>query len=1347
VRRPRGFLRKVLLFLLALTLLLFCAALALVKTDFVADEVRELVVREVSEALDADLSIGRLSLKLFPTGAVLEDVELKPRGRTRLFSARRVEARIRPLELLRRRVHVDRVIVDGAEVTLDMLDGQIANLVRPKETKEPPSKWRFRLDRAQLHRGSLRLVGRASAGPSGRPMRRVLERLARAVGGPPPRAETALVARASGLDVDVWGLPGPAFGAQLALAAGSIDLPGLHETVSHLRARAFLLGDRLTLHHFELGLGESQLAAFVTGVASDFSKVISRRGGRVEGRIVLAAPAGRLRHFVPRAPALAGKLVVDLTAAGTKWADFLARGRVRWEGAQVGPHRLRNLGARLTVTRAGLAFEDARVASAAGALGASGRFRFGAVPTFQASVQLRSFRLAPFLAAIGVREKGVDLTPSGSVEVSGRLPTVAGRLRPQVDAVTELEVRNLEVRRPTAGGGQLRAVAIPLLRVSSHVEVDADRVRLHPTAVRFGGYSSVRVQGEVQTRPWLRLEVASDDLRLEDVGVIAGFPWSGRGRVRATISGSPSDPLVLGSFDIAGLNFERVDLERAAGLVEYSRSTLTFPAATAARGGSRLTFGAAIGFGGPSPSIKADVEILQGRGEELVRILRLPAVYGERYGAEVRGDVHLRGTVGAPTGWGKLTLSDVSVYGERFHEVVARGSYSDSGWTVDEVTVRKTPRSSRVEAYGVVSRAGELSLVAVGQGLALADFGATGLARAGVQGEADLYAQVQGTIRRPEGTGRLTLRSFQIKGIPQQDSSLRFSLAGDRLDVQGQVLGQDVRVRGEVVLRGALPFHANVALREFEFTSLVRGEARNVFGKATGSGEFSGNAAEPSSVRGRLALEQLVMDVGGAYTVHNRGPVVVALQGGKVVVESLEIAGRDTEIALTGTRSPGGEIDLEVQGKVDLNLLSHLTKEVQNPAGILRFKSKVTGTDTDPSLLGNGELVDGRIGFEAFPHQVSGAKARLVFTQNKVVVQDFTAAFADGTLRGDGDLTLKRLVPSDLRFSLRVGDAQIRYPEDFPSRIEGIVHLTGDLERLRVVGDLRLIRARYAKDVKLAELLLKRKRVAPRVFEKKRERIAFSVRVVAPDDIRIVNNLANLEFRGELEARGTNRRFGILGALRLVRPGVIKDKRNTFKVERAFVVFKDEDKIDPYLDIEGVTRVRQYDVVMTLKGRLSDLKVDYSCGSGLAREDCVALVRVGLTLKEMNAVAPGKASGLGTASTAIDTLGAVTGFDEKVAEAVPIFDTFRIGSGYSEYAATIVPLLTIGKQITNDINVSATTSLVEPSRDFRAQVELNLRRNLLLTGEYAPPPRTSSGASVGQGLGNLGVDLKWRFEF
>jgi autotransporter translocation and assembly factor TamB len=1352
VRRASHIVRKIVLGFVALVLVAVCVGLVLLKTEWAAGKIRDLIVEKLSEELDSEVTIGKLSLELFPTAVVLENVALRPRGSNELFGARRVEVRVRLLELLRKHVAIDRVAVDGADVSLDLLDGRITNLPRLRKREGPPSNWRFTLARAQLRRSSVRAVVRAGDPRRSGGLRRVVDVFARMGGRPPPKGPLSLLARAGDVAVDVWSLPGSAWGVELDAGSGSILSGGYTERVVRLRARALLEEDALQVEHLEVGLGESQLALLVKGTARDLPALLAGKKGEILAKVILAAPAPILARFSAGGAPVEGTLTVDADVAGSRPRDLVAHARVGWRGARVGKHHLGDIRVRVVASRAGLSFDDTQLQFAQGKIHASGKMSFAQNPEVTARLDVSELRLERLLEAIEVAPQGVDLVPAGTIEVRGRILTGGGRIRPDLTARALLDVKNLIVkrRRGTAPG---HILAIPSIGVNANVRVAGDKVNIENTIVQLGG-SRIRVVGEVRRGADVSLDVSSRGVRLEDVGTIAGFPWSGGGPVRASIRRHAGTVVVMGNFDIAGLSFSRVDLERVSGIVEYSNGTLHIPIGAAARGGTRFGFGASVNLRSESPAIDADVKILRGHTEDVLRIMRLPAYYGSYFSGDVSGTIHLEGTVKNPTGSGELRFTDAVARGEGIHEVIARGKYTGKAWEVDQVTVRKTATGGRLEVNGIVQMPQrELNLMVTTEGLSLEDFSTPMIKRAGLAGNVTLLADLHGTLDNPQGNGTLTIRKTKVYGLEQQDSQMAVRVNGRRLSVSGNMLGKDVSLQGSLTFSKALDFKGSVDLKEFEFSSLVKGEARNFFGKATGHGEFQGQATKLSSITAKLTLPQVVVDVGGAYTAKNKAPVVVSLRAGEVNVQSFAVEGgpdRDLNLNVRNRVGLDGSLNLRVDGTANLRILKYLVKDFQAPEGLVTLTAQVEGTFRDPLINGYGRVSGVKLSTASFPYELSHLGARLRFSENRVLIEDLAGDFSDGHIRGEGFITLSRFMPQDFTLhtttdetglTLFDGDVQVRFASD--------LRLSGNMDRMKLDGTVRLARARYSKDMEWADLLLKKKRVVPKSFQKGKDRLYFDVKLVAPDDIRISNNRADLEFGGEVEFRGTLREPNAVGQLRLVRPGSFNDGKNTYKTDRGYVVFKEGvDPRRPYIDIEGVTRVRLYDITLLLKGNYPDLQLDWSCGAGLAREDCVALSRTGLTFKELNTVRPADRNTAGL-SAALDTLGAVTGFDAKVAEAVPIFDTFRIGSGYSEYSSTIVPLLTVGKQvIPNYVTVYGTTSLADPSRDYKAQVELNLARNLALTGEYAPIPRTGvTSAGVGQSLGNLGIDLRWRFEF
>ena len=105
----------------------------------------------------------------------------------------------------------------------------------------------------------------------------------------------------------------------------------------------------------------------------------------------------------------------------------------------------------------------------------------------------------------------------------------------------------------------------------------------------------------------------------------------------------------------------------------------------------------------------------------------------------------------------------------------------------------------------------------------------------------------------------------------------------------------------------------------------------------------------------------------------------------------------------------------------------------------------------------------------------------------------------------------------------------------------------------------------------------------------------------------------------------------------------------------------------------------------------------------LSQEDIVLLLAVGMTRAELDQL---QASSIG-ASIALNYLGAASGADRAVKQALPIIDDFRFGSAYSTVTGKTEPQLTVGKRLTNDLRASVTAGSSE-DRELRSNIEWRL---------------------------------------
>lgn len=1331
-------LKRVFVTLLALLVFLSAAVMVLIKTEWFAEQIRDVVEREVGQLLDAEVRIGRLSFTLLPTTAVVEDVTVRKRGSSRVFMVRRAEGRLRPLSLLRRHVDLERIAAENAEVLLDVLDGVPVNLPLPKPSPKSDRPWQVTIERIAVRRADVHAVLRGGPGASGAPLRKLLSTLARLRGRPEPEGPGTLVLRLGGLDVDVtrgakhWNLG-------LSTVGGAVDGPGLHESLGRLRTRA-LLDDAggLVLHHLEVNLNQTEIALLVRGVATDLFALLRGTGGRVDGKLVLAVDVGAARRAFPRLPAFEGLLKLDADGGFAPPGAWRAEGRLEWQGARVGEHRFGDVRVGFEAEPTGARFRDLRTEFASARLRGSGGITFEESPRVTASLAFDDLQLSRLLKALAVPPVPVDVFPSGRLEVKGRLVRRGGVLRPDLVADTYVTARDLTVRQgdPTAP----KALFIPDARVEGRVRLREQLLTLEGMVARIGR-SEFKVRGTIDiARERLSLMANAPAMHLESVGTIAGFPWSGRGAVRAGLGGSFDHPTVQGTFDLESLSFMGYDIDRAAGQIDLSGKTLGFPMLAVARGSTRIVGSAALRL--DQQFIEGDFDIPQGNTRDLVKLARLPPIYGARFAADLSGEVRVRGLLKRPEVWGQLTARDAHVYDEPIHEIWIKGAYISQGIAVETLRVRKTPTSGDLLVTGTISKEGKVDLRAAGRGLSLSSLQLPALKTAGLEGDVDLNADVSGPFKALLGKGQVFLRNAKLKGTPHKDTRVDLSLRDGKLFAEAKILGDSVALNAEMALAAPYPFASKVQLTAFDVGGVAGPAVGKIVKPITGQGEVVGLLSNLDTLRGRFAMKHFRADVEEGYSLVNDKPLAVSLEKGRVRIDSFELTARDTRLKLTGSMGLAGDLDFNVDGLADMRLLGFFVPKLQRPRGRLRFNSSIKGTAARPVLLGKGELTDGRLGVDVFPHEVTDLEAKLDFSQGRIALKDLKGKFADGALSGGGELLLDLKQPR-FRVGVNISEAALRYPEDVPSRLAGNLLFEGTFAEAVLGGEIQILRARYTKDFRIEDLLFKKRRpVIEKPYEKQKERLRLNIHLTARDDIRVINNVADLEFQADVWVRGSNQRIGLGGAVKLARPGTVKVLKKVFKVERCYAIFNEAEGYYPRLDCEMATRVRNIDVVFAVRGPALEPTVKPECGASLSAADCFSLVQLGLTQKELNAI-PGRSS----LTTGVDALLNITGFDEKVAENLPIFDTFRIASGYSEYSGTVVPLVTIGKDLYG-VRLYGTTSLIEPSKDFRLQADYQLSRNLSVGLEWVPLPRSGASASaVGSSLGNLGVDLRWRFEF
>lgn len=618
-------------------------------------------------------------------------------------------------------------------------------------------------------------------------------------------------------------------------------------------------------------------------------------------------------------------------------------------------------------------------------------------------------------------------------------------------------------------------------------------------------------------------------------------------------------------------------------------------------------------------------------------------------------------------------------------------------------------------------------------------------------------------------------------------------------------------LRGVFVVSGTL-FGGQVELEEFRITRQDRKVARGkVLLRELDLGPFSEINTDVALMRqrptGKLSasvdIERWPLDDFAAVRASARierlqanfqtfsatvaGPTSVQLETGGVTLEraSVELGSDDRRTTLDVS---GSVRDLVGKPNLDLGIalrpvnaseLAHLFPGVRRLQGTLEGNLRLSGSVEHPAYAGGFTLKEGLFEFRGSPLSLSEVDVALKLDNAGLSIERATAMMGSGTVSASGIVPLRGFRPERFSGQLEARDIAVPVTAGVDLTVDADLELgwepSGNDEEPslpKIGGEVSIKSFEYSRAVTMnADLasLGRPKRTEFESYDPDKDVVELDVLVTSKGALRLNNNLLEAQLALEppgLRLTGTNQRFGLRGAVKVVPGGRIRFRRNDFEVQSGEVQFDDPTRIAPRVDVTAVTDYRrfssttqagvassgsattsaqsgagstagQWRIRMHAYGDAENLKLDLTSQPRLSQDDIFLLLTVGLTRAEMDQA---QSASVGE-SVALEALGSLTGADSAVSEAIPAIDEFRFGSSYSARTGRTEPTVTVGKRLSERIRAYVTSGISE-SREVRSNLEWRLKPGVSVEGSYDNVNDVSSS-----NVGNLGADIRWRLEF
>jgi hypothetical protein len=808
---------------------------------------------------------------------------------------------------------------------------------------------------------------------------------------------------------------------------------------------------------------------------------------------------------------------------------------------------------------------------------------------------------------------------------------------------------------------------------------------------------------------------------------LTGLPLEGGVSVTGHLSGAIVSPRFDGNLSAKPVTVRGVLFNTVDGKLGYDHKKIVLSAVDIAEQSSRYIFNGSVDLSGREPVYSARLRVLRSDVVNIVALFyrQLPL------NLIAAGELTFQGTAQNYSGNGNLKLEQGSAYGESFVRGVVTASLSTGRIAFPQVVLYKG--QGMVQATGWIGFDGTYSadLESRGIDLSLVDR----LGGLPFSGDEKVAIHSSGTFTRPLVRASLDVEALSYHQVLVGGVHAEALIRDGLLLLKTRLTDDSASMSMNWTLHKPYPWTAVANVRSKDVNpSLIlgnKGLADQVKVIAEGSATVQGRGLDPSALSGVAAFKQLSLVIGD-YQMNNDMEAKLVLDGTKLSFSALHFVGPGTRFDITGWVRPMVDMDASLRGTANLSLLKLLYREVEHAAGVAEVKLTIQAGWKNPDVTGELVLRDGEVKVKDIPQRFSSLNSKIVFAQGRILTDSLSGEMGGGTLSASGWVQLSGVALQQFSAKASVENATVRYPAGLTSTLSGDLYYDGDASEQYLSGDITIKHARYDKRVEWKSMLVD---IGRGLYQKRKTEVGWigatqiNMRFHGADNILFQNNLAKMPLDVDVFLRGTVNHPQLLGRIE-ARKGVVYFRRNEFKILNASVDFVDPNRMNPVLDIQAETQVRDYLIRLSVTGNADRAVVTFISEPSLTDSDILAMLALGKTGAELK----GKETGVGVGEATSFATGQFQDVIERNARSLIGLDRFQVDP-YVNKSDTSVPRVTVGKELVQNklyVTYSSNVGASAPEQIFR--IEYLLNRHFSLVGEQNE-------------LGNNGADIKYRFDF
>ena len=698
----------------------------------------------------------------------------------------------------------------------------------------------------------------------------------------------------------------------------------------------------------------------------------------------------------------------------------------------------------------------------------------------------------------------------------------------------------------------------------------------------------------------------------------------------------------------------------------------------------------------------------------------IQSLFGTSFPAQglLTGEFRAGGTRARPELDGDFQLTDLDAWG-----VQIDGARGEIRVNPDEISIlnaelRRNQGSVAGDfRYQLHDRTVDFALS--GTGIALDKIKQLQSAALPIGGRVNFRVRGHGPVLAPTGQGTVRLLGLHIGNETQGDFEGRLDSDGRvlRIELNSLMSASNVQGQIEIGLANDYPLTGEVTLEGVDLDPFIQAglHLKALTGHSSVDGRFllSGALRRPGSIEMRAEISRASFDY-EFVKLESAGPLRFVYSRDEVRLEQVRFHGPNTDFGVSGSVRLTGDhtLHLNLSGTVNLRLLTGLFPNLE-ARGSTEIAVAIEGPYASPRITGKARFADAAANYGDFPAGLSHLTGELVFDRNRLLFDNVTAEAGGGTLHLSGSVSYGE-GPVRYEISASATRVRIRYPEGMSWLMGGTLRLSGTPQAGVLSGRILVDRLLLGQGVDLASLIVVSREPVhgPTTSSAFLRNLQFDISVDSSPDARLEWIGANVQTEGNLRVRGTWDHPILLGHIHLL-SGEMDFRGNRYTLSRGDINFANPFRLDPVLNIEATTTIRQYEITLDFTGPASHLSLAYRSDPPLPAGDIVTLLALGTTSPESalrtSGTTPGGQNYGATALLSEAVSSQLGGRIERIFGISRFrIDPFLAGTATEQNAAARV---TIEKQVTHDLTVTYSTNTTSDQEQV-IQVEYALRRDL-----------------------------------